>query len=162
MPTPSPETVAAVLRHVDASLETSRGRLFDLLRIPSISAQPAHTADCARAAEWVRDQLAGLGFAAEVRPTAGHPVVVAHHRGARPAIRDRTCCSTATTTCSRSIRWTSGRSPPFEPQLVDGPHGKRFVARGAVDDKGQVDDVHRGPARLEGRRAAASPPASPC
>ncbi len=29
-------------------------------------------------------------------------------------------------------------SPPFDPQLVDGPHGKRFVARGAVDDKGQV------------------------
>ena len=29
-------------------------------------------------------------------------------------------------------------SPPFDPQLVDGPHGKRFVARGAVDDKGQT------------------------
>ncbi|MBV9251630.1 MAG: M20/M25/M40 family metallo-hydrolase, partial [Acetobacteraceae bacterium] len=29
-------------------------------------------------------------------------------------------------------------SPPFEPQLVNGPHGQRFVARGAVDDKGQT------------------------
>jgi len=29
-------------------------------------------------------------------------------------------------------------SDPFDPQLVDGPRGKRIVARGAVDDKGQV------------------------
>ena len=137
MPAPSPDTITAVLRHADASLEASRGRLFDLLRIPSISAQPAHKADCVRAAEWMRDQLAGLGFRAEVRPTAGHPVVVAHHAGP-PVTRDRMCCSTATTTCSRSIRWSCGHSPPFEPQLVDGPHGKRFVARGAVDDKGQA------------------------
>ena len=79
MPVPSADTVAAVLRHADASLDNSRGRLFDLLRIASISAQPDHRQDCQRAAEWVRDQLAGLGFSAEVRPTAGHPVIVAHH-----------------------------------------------------------------------------------
>ena len=39
---PSPDTIAAVLQHADESLDASRGRLFDLLRIPSISAQPDH------------------------------------------------------------------------------------------------------------------------
>src|SRR5262245_40546298 len=79
MPAPPSDTVAAVLNHVDASLDASRNRLLDLLRIPSISAQPDHRADCQRAAAWVRDQFAGLGFRADIRPTPGHPVVVAHH-----------------------------------------------------------------------------------
>jgi acetylornithine deacetylase/succinyl-diaminopimelate desuccinylase-like protein len=136
MPAPSPETVATVLRHVDASLEASRGRLFDLLRIPSISAQPAHKADCVRAAECVRDQLSALGFRADVRPTAGHPVVVAHHAG--PAGYQGPHVLFYSHYDVQPVDplelWTS---PPFEPQLVDGPRGKRFVARGAVDDKGQ-------------------------
>src|SRR5262249_4651998 len=79
MPAPSSDTVAAVLRHADASLDASRERLFELLRIPSISAQPDHRQDCQRAAEWVRTQLADLGFDAEIRVTNGHPVVVAHN-----------------------------------------------------------------------------------
>jgi acetylornithine deacetylase/succinyl-diaminopimelate desuccinylase-like protein len=136
MPAPSPETVATVLRHVDASLEASRGRLFDLLRIPSISAQPAHKADCVRAAEWVRDQLSALGFRADVRPTAGHPVVVAHHAG--PAGYQGPHVLFYSHYDVQPVDplelWTS---PPFDPQLVDGPRGRRFVARGAVDDKGQ-------------------------
>jgi acetylornithine deacetylase/succinyl-diaminopimelate desuccinylase-like protein len=136
MPAPSPETVATVLRHVDASLEASRGRLFDLLRIPSISAQPGHKADCVRAAEWVRDQLSALGFRADVRPTAGHPVVVAHHAG--PAGYQGPHVLFYSHYDVQPVDplelWTS---PPFDPQLVDGPRGKRFVARGAVDDKGQ-------------------------
>ena len=137
MPAPSPDTIATVLRHVDASLEASRGRLFDLLRIPSISAQPAHTQDCVRAAEWVRAQLTGLGFRAELRPTGGHPVVVAHHAG--PAGYQGPHVLFYGHYDVQPVDplelWTS---PPFEPQLVDGPHGKRFVARGAVDDKGQA------------------------
>jgi acetylornithine deacetylase/succinyl-diaminopimelate desuccinylase-like protein len=67
-------------------------------------------------------------------------------------------------------------SPPFEPQLVDGPHGKRFVARGAVDDKGQAmmfvealrawQDVAGGiPARItmliEGEEEVGSPSLEP-
>ena len=137
MPAPSIDTVAAVLHHADASLDASRGRLFDLLSIPSISAQPDHRQDCRRAAEWVRDQLAGLGFQAEVRPTAGHPVVVAHH--AAPAdYHGPHILFYGHYDVQPVDPLELWHSPPFEPQLVDGPRGKRFVARGAVDDKGQT------------------------
>ena len=136
MPKPSSDTVAAVLQRVDAGLDQSRDRLFDLLRIPSISAQPAHKADCLRAAEWSRDQLLGLGFRAELRPTPGHPVVVAHHDGpagyAGPHVLFYGHYDVQPV--DPVELW---HSPPFEPTLVDGPRGKRFVARGAVDDKGQ-------------------------
>jgi len=137
MQAPSPDTVAAVLRHVDATLDRSRDNLFDLLRIPSISAQPAHKADCERAAAWFRDQLTGLGFATTIRPTAGHPVVVAHHPGpagySGPHILFYGHYDVQPV--DPVELW---HSPPFDPQLADGPRGKRFVARGAVDDKGQV------------------------
>ena len=134
---PSPDTVAAVLRHADASLDASRGRLFDLLSIPSISAQPDHRQDCQRAAEWVRDQLAGLGFTAAVRPTAGHPVIVAHH--AAPAgYKGPHILFYGHYDVQPVDPLNLWHSPPFDPQLVDGPRGKRFVARGAVDDKGQA------------------------
>jgi acetylornithine deacetylase/succinyl-diaminopimelate desuccinylase-like protein len=137
MPAPSSDTVAAVLRQADASLEASSARLFDLLRIPSISAQPDHKADCVRAAEWVRDQLTGLGFEASVRPTAGHPVVVAHHAAPSGYAGPRVLFygHYDVQPVDPLDLW---KSPPFDPQLVDGPHGKRFVARGAVDDKGQA------------------------
>ena len=137
MPAPSAETVNKVLHHIDASLDASRGRLFELLRIPSVSAQPKHREDCQRAARWVSDQLASLGFAAEVRPTAGHPVVVAHHNG--PAdYKGPHVLFYGHYDVQPVDPLDLWKSPPFEPQLVDGPHGKRFVARGAVDDKGQT------------------------
>jgi len=137
MPLPEPAPVEAVLRHVDAHLDASRGRLFDLLRIPSISAQEAHRDDCARAAAWVRDRLTELGFRTEIRPTPGHPVVVAHHDGPAdykgPHILFYGHYDVQPP--DPLDLWTS---PPFDPQLVDGPRGPRFVARGAVDDKGQM------------------------
>ena len=137
MPAPSQSTLAAVLHHVDAKLAASRANLFDLLRIKSISAQPAHAADCVKAAEWWRDQLTGLGFDAAVRPTAGHPVVVGHLGGpadyAGPHILFYGHYDVQPV--DPLSLW---HSDPFDPQYVDGPRGKRFVARGAVDDKGQT------------------------
>jgi acetylornithine deacetylase/succinyl-diaminopimelate desuccinylase-like protein len=137
MPALSSDAVSAVLHHADASLEASRGRLFELLRIPSISAQPDHRQDCRHAAEWVQTQLADLGFVAEVRPTAGHPVVVAHHRGP-DGYRGPHILFYGHYDVQPVDPLDLWHSPPFEPQLADGPHGKRFVARGAVDDKGQA------------------------
>ncbi len=94
----------AVLARIDETLPAATERLFELLRIPSISTDPAYKADCATAADWLVADLRGLGFDASARAHAGPP------DGRRPVRRRRgaICCSTATTTCSRSIRLTSG------------------------------------------------------
>lgn len=72
----------SVLQHLDQNLDTSVDHLFDLLRIKSISTDPAFKADCRQAAEWLVEDLISIGFDANVRDTPGHPMVVAHHEGA--------------------------------------------------------------------------------
>ncbi|MBS0561687.1 MAG: M20/M25/M40 family metallo-hydrolase, partial [Proteobacteria bacterium] len=128
---------AAVLARIDATLDDARDRLFDLLRIPCISTDPAHAADMQRAAEWLRGDLAGLGMTAEIMPTKGHPVVLAHHPGPPGSTAPRILFygHYDVQPADPLDLW---HSPPFDPQLVDGPRGKRIVARGAVDDKGQA------------------------
>lgn len=133
----APAAVSDVLAHADGHLDQSRERLFALLRIPSISAQPAHAADCRRAAEWLREQLSGLGFEAGLRDTAGHPVVLGHLAGPA-AYRGPHILFYGHYDVQPVDPVELWATPPFEPQLVDGPHGPRFVARGAVDDKGQL------------------------
>jgi len=127
----------AVLARIDATLDAAQGRLFDLLRIPSISTDPAHAPDMRRAAEWLRADLAGLGMTAEVMPTAGHPVVLAQHPGP-PGSKAPRVLFYGHYDVQPADPLELWHSPPFEPQLVDGPRGKRIVARGAVDDKGQA------------------------
>lgn len=130
-------TIEAVLGTVDAGLDAARERLFDLLRIPSISTQPDHAADIARAAEWLTGQLAALGFAVAVKPTAGHPVVLAHHPGPAGTQAPRILFyGHYDVQPADPLELWDG--PPFEPRLVEGPRGARIVGRGAVDDKGQV------------------------
>ena len=73
--------VSPVLDRLDKNLDQSLERLFGLLRIKSISTDPAYAADCRKAAEWLVADLKRIGFDASVRDTPGHPMVVAHHDG---------------------------------------------------------------------------------
>src|SRR5215212_7492610 len=70
-----------VLDRIDADFDNSLERLFALLRIKSISADPAFAADCKAAAEHLARDIATLGFEADIRPTAGHPAIVAKING---------------------------------------------------------------------------------
>ena len=78
----SAQSLDKVLNHIDTNLDKSIDHLFDLLRIKSISTDPAYKSDCRKAAEWLVEDLKSIGFAASVRDTPGHPMVVAHHDGA--------------------------------------------------------------------------------
>ena len=68
----------AVLANIDANLGGSLERLKELVRIKSISTDPAYAEECKRAAEWLANDLRNEGFEASARPTAGHPMVVGH------------------------------------------------------------------------------------
>ncbi|MFM8639894.1 MAG: dipeptidase [Planctomycetota bacterium] len=131
-----PSNVASVLSRVNAGEDAAVARLCDFLRIPSVSTDPAHRQDVAHCAEWMVRDLRTMGFNAESVPTAGHPMVLAHHPGTQSGAPRVLFYGHYDVQPADPLElW---ESPPFEPRLVDGPHGKRIVARGAVDDKGQV------------------------
>jgi len=126
-------TLDAVLAHIDAELPKATDRLLDLLRIPSISTDPAYKADCDRAADWLVEELNGLGFDASKRPTTGHPMVVAHNDGTGPHVLFYGHYDVQPV--DPLDLWDS---PPFEPALEDTDKGVVIRGRGASDDKGQL------------------------
>jgi acetylornithine deacetylase/succinyl-diaminopimelate desuccinylase-like protein len=102
------------------------------LRIPSISALPAHAPDCRRAAEFIADELRDMGVEhVEVSPTGGHPVVYGDWLHADGAPTVLVYGHYDVQPVDPLELWDS---PPFEPAVRDG----RILARGAADDKGQV------------------------
>ena len=132
-------TIDALLAEVERAFPKSIERLSDFLRIPSVSTDPAFDAETRRCAEWLVAELRGLGFEAEAAKTIGQPMVVAHHPGVGPDAASRPrILYYGHYDVQPADPLELWNSPPFEPQIVDGPRGKRVVARGAVDDKGQV------------------------
>jgi acetylornithine deacetylase/succinyl-diaminopimelate desuccinylase-like protein len=125
-----------VLAHIDAEREQALARLLELLRIPSVGTDPAHDGDTRRAAAWLERRLQAIGLDARIAPTAGQPMVVAHDPGPGGEVPHVLYYGHYDVQPADPIElWDS---PPFEPTLVEGPHGTRIVARGAVDDKGQT------------------------
>src|SRR6476646_474424 len=105
--------------------------LFDLLRIPSVSARSEHAADVRRTADWLREALTKIGFDASIHATSGHPIVLGEWRGAPGAPTILIYGPYAVQPVEPLDLW---ESPPFQPTIRDG----RIYARGATDDKGQL------------------------
>ena len=121
---------------LDAWLSKNDARIFDelfeFLRIPSVSARSEHDADARRAAAWLHEKLANIGFTTETIPTAGHPVVLAEWRKAPAGAPTVLVYGHYDVQPPEPLElWTS---PAFEPAIRDG----KLFARGSVDDKGQL------------------------
>lgn len=126
-------TLEAVLTRIDDTLPQALERLLELLRIPSISTDPAYKPDCARAADWLVEDLKALGFEASSRPTPGHPMVVAH--GGNGANHLLFYGHYDVQPVDPLSLWDRN---PFDPEIQDTPAGRVIRARGAADDKGQL------------------------
>ncbi|MER5171283.1 dipeptidase [Thioclava kandeliae] len=126
-------SVDAVLNRVDTDLDNAMSRLMELLRIQSISTDPAYTPEVTKAAEWLKKDLESIGFKTEVRPTPGHPMVVARNEGQGPHLLFYGHYDVQPV--DPLNLWNT---PPFEPQIEDTPKGKVIRGRGASDDKGQL------------------------
>jgi acetylornithine deacetylase/succinyl-diaminopimelate desuccinylase-like protein len=107
------------------------------LRIPSISADPAHATDVADSAAWLAEALRRTGFpTVEIWPTPGAPAVFAEWPSADAD------APVALVYGHHDVQpvdppelW---EHPPFDPTVVEGPDGPELHARGAIDDKGNV------------------------
>jgi acetylornithine deacetylase/succinyl-diaminopimelate desuccinylase-like protein len=131
------KVLPAVLARIDADLDKSLDRLFELVRIPSISTDSAYKDSCRAAADHVAKDLESLGFEAKVRPTAGHPVVVGKSSGSamNGGLRVLFYGHYDVQPVDPLDLW---KTPPFEPRVEKLPDGRKIIhGRGACDDKGQ-------------------------
>lgn len=121
-----------VKQYIEQNRDRFLEELFELLRIPSVSAQSSHKGDMVRAAEWLRDALIKSGAdMAEVMPTEGNPVVFAR-KIVDPALPTVLVYGHYDVMPEDPIdEW---KTVPFEPVVKDG----RIWGRGANDDKGQL------------------------
>ncbi len=123
---------AATEAHLHATRDARLASYLDFIRIPSISALPAHAADCRQAAAWLADALRTAGAEhVEIAETGGHPVVYGDWLHAEGAPTVLLYGHYDVQPVDPLEQWTS---PPFEPVVV----GDRVLGRGAADDKANI------------------------
>jgi acetylornithine deacetylase/succinyl-diaminopimelate desuccinylase-like protein len=120
------------LEYVKNHHDQAVAQLLEWLAIPSVSTDPAYSAEVLRAAQWAATYLQGLGLHVETIATDGHPLIYAEWLQAGPdkptlLIYGHYDVQPA----ALSDGWTSD---PFTPIVRDG----LVYARGATDDKGQA------------------------
>jgi acetylornithine deacetylase/succinyl-diaminopimelate desuccinylase-like protein len=108
--------------------------LSDWLRIPSVSADPAHADDVRRAGDWVCDFVRAAGGACELVATDTFPLAVGEIPAASGAADAPTVLLYGHFDVQPPAPLDLWDSEPFEPEVRDG----YLYGRGAVDDKGNA------------------------
>jgi acetylornithine deacetylase/succinyl-diaminopimelate desuccinylase-like protein len=119
---------------MSAATDSWLPELSELLRIPSVSADPEHAGDVVRAAEWVRDLIRGAGGACDVVDWHGQPLAVGEIRASSGADGAPTVLCYGHFDVQPPDPLELWESPPFEPEI----RGEYLYARGVADDKGQL------------------------
>jgi len=124
--------MAAWENYLTAQRDRFLNELLEFLRIPSISALPAHVADVQRAAQWVEARMKAAGVeSVRILPTGGHPVVYGEWLQAPGKPTVLIYGHFDTQPVDPLNLWDH---PPFAPIIKEG----RIFARGATDDKGNL------------------------
>ncbi len=123
----------AILAQIDDDLPNALERLKGLLRIPSISTDPAYDDHCQKAADWLVADLQSLGVKAEKRMTPGQPMVVGHMEGTGPHLLFYGHYDVQPV--DPLGLWNTD---PFDPQIEETANGPLIRGCGSSDDKGQL------------------------
>lgn len=126
-----------VLSRIDAELPAALDRLLDLMRLKSISTDPAYKADCAAAADWLVNDLQSIGVKAATYATPGHPMVMGHIDGPEDSGAPHLVFygHYDVQPIDPIELWDSD---PFDPKIEDTAKGQVIRGRGSSDDKGQL------------------------
>jgi acetylornithine deacetylase/succinyl-diaminopimelate desuccinylase-like protein len=120
-----------VQSYIQSNQDRFLSELFELLRIPSVSADSRHKGDVRKAAEYVAQKLTEAGAdSVQLMETKGHPIVFGEKivDAAKPTVLVYGHYDVQPP--DPLDLW---KTPPFEPTVRDG----KIYARGACDDKGQ-------------------------